>query len=176
MVRSQPPTPIPNPPRHTLRICASLVENPMNLGALCRTAEVFRLESLILPDLAVAMDWEFRRLAASAHHWQPLEACPPDQLLAWIQAQAALGYAVLALTTHPQAYGLPQFPFPPKTVLVLGRELTGIPEEIVQSCAQILAIPQFGRVESLNVHTAAAIAMYEYVKQHPLPLSPCSRP
>ncbi|WP_242028510.1 RNA methyltransferase [Pseudanabaena sp. FACHB-2040] len=193
----------PAQPRHALKICAALVENPMNLGALCRTAEVFRLESLVLPDLAIAQTWEFRKLAASAHHWQPLEACSPAVVSQWIQSQQQLGYVVLALTTHPQACCLTEFTFPKKTALVLGRELTGIPDELIAMCGQggakatvdpgpaaglgtvvkeqpvgtmaedrplgVLAIPQFGQVESLNVHTAAAIAIYEYVKQHAQP-------
>jgi tRNA G18 (ribose-2'-O)-methylase SpoU len=157
---------------HSLKICASFVENPMNLGALCRTAEVFGLESLVLPDLAIAQSHEFRKLAASAHHWQPLEACPPDQVCEWIEQQRRLDYGVFALTRHPQAHCLAEFVFPQKTALVLGRELTGIPEDVVQTCVQraggAIAIPQFGRVESLNVHTAAAIAIYEFVKQHAL--------
>ncbi|MBD0336955.1 MAG: RNA methyltransferase [Cyanobacteria bacterium Co-bin13] len=191
-----------NQPRHALKICAALVENPMNLGALCRTAEVFRLESLVLPDLAIAQDWEFRKLAVSAQHWQPLEACSPAAVGQWIRSQQQLGYAVLALTPHAQACCLTEFAFPRKTALILGRELTGIPDEIMALCVEgraqpgqtvkagaaareqpaderggdrpmgAIAIPQFGQVESLNVHTAAAIAIYEYVKQHAQPGRP----
>lgn len=156
-------------PRYPLRICASLVQNPANLGALCRTVEAFRLESLVLPDLALVEDWEFRKLAASTHHWQPLSACPPHHLIPWITAQRQAGFAVLALTAHPQAHGLTTFQFPQKTVLVLGRELTGIPEPVRLACTASLAIPQFGMVDSLNVQTAAAIALYEYVRQNPQP-------
>ncbi|HEY9878002.1 MAG TPA: RNA methyltransferase [Leptolyngbyaceae cyanobacterium] len=152
--------------RHSLKICASLVENPMNLGALCRTTEVFALESLVLPTLAVAEGWEFRKLAASAHYWQPLEACNPKDLRVWMRAQQQAGYVVLALTAHEQAHCLTHFTFPAKTALILGRELTGIPPEILAGCEGAIAIPQFGQVESLNVHTAAAIAIYEYIRQH----------
>jgi tRNA G18 (ribose-2'-O)-methylase SpoU len=158
----------PSRPRHRLQICAVLVENRLNLGALCRTAEVFRLETLVLTEVAIAQDWAFRQLAASAHHWQPLTACDPALLSRWVGAQQALGYTVLALTRHPQAQCLTQLSFPVKTALILGRELTGIPPEIVAVCDGMVSIPQWGHVESLNVHTAAAIASYEYVKQHPL--------
>ncbi|HEY9762461.1 MAG TPA: RNA methyltransferase [Trichocoleus sp.] len=153
-------------PRYSLQICAALVENPMNLGALCRTAEVFALESLVLPTLTVAEAWEFRKISASAHRWQPLQECAPKNLPAWIQVQQQSGYAVLGLTTHEQAHCLTHFTFSRKTVLILGRELTGIPPEILEECEGAIAIPQFGQVESLNVHTAAAIAIYEYIRQH----------
>jgi tRNA guanosine-2'-O-methyltransferase len=36
-------------------------------------------------------------------------------------------------------------------------------------CDRAIAIPQYGLVDSLNVQTAAAIALYEYVRQYPSP-------
>ena len=153
-------------PRHSLTLCASLVQNPMNLGALCRTAEVFCLQQLVLPTLAVTDNREFRKLAVSAHDWQPLAACPVEQLSPWMTQQQTNGSTVLALTRHAQAVPLPKFRFPKRSVLILGRELTGIPEELVDQCDGVVEIPQFGCVESLNVGTAGAIATYAYVCQH----------
>lgn len=166
----------PHSTRHGLVLCASLVENPMNLGAICRTAEVMRLESLVLPNLSLITNWEFRKLAVSAHQWQPLVACPPEQLANWIGTQQHQGYTVLALAPPPASLLpppascptpqlLPKVAFPRQTVLVLGRELTGIPSEIVAQCDGAISIPQYGLVDSLNVATAAAIAAYEYVRQ-----------
>ena len=83
-------------------LCATLVENPINLGALCRTAEAFRLEALVLADGEIAGGWEFRRLAVSTQHWQPLVVCSRAQLSPWLQAQAQAGYEVVGLTL-PQA-------------------------------------------------------------------------
>ncbi|NJL48455.1 MAG: RNA methyltransferase [Leptolyngbyaceae cyanobacterium SM2_5_2] len=59
-------------PRHPLMVCAVLVENPMNLGGLCRTAEAFRLERLVLRDLSLARNRKFRQVAVTTHQWQPL--------------------------------------------------------------------------------------------------------
>lgn len=157
---------MPTPPRHPLTLCASLVQNPMNLGALCRTAEVFRLESLVLPSLHWTEDWEFRRLAVSAHQWQPMEECPVAELPQWIAQQRSRGVAVLGLTRHPQAVSLTQVRLPQRTALILGRELTGIPTEVMALCDRLVEIPQFGRLDSLNVNTAAAIAAYAYLNQH----------
>ncbi|NJN22718.1 MAG: RNA methyltransferase, partial [Leptolyngbya sp. RL_3_1] len=76
------------------------------------------------------------------------------------------GTACWALTAHPDAQLLPNFTFPQRTALVLGRELTGIPAEVLDRCQGTIWIPQFGQVESLNVHTAGAIAAYSYLCQH----------
>lgn len=153
-------------PRQPLIVCASLVQNPANLGGLCRTVEAFRLEALVLADLQVTRSPIFRNLAASAHCWQPLQACAVDQLPVWLAQQQQTGFATVALNTDLAAAPLPQFLFPRRTVLLLGRELTGIPPSLLPCCDHQITIPQFGIVESLNVQTAAAIAIYEYVKQH----------
>ncbi|NJR64596.1 MAG: RNA methyltransferase [Leptolyngbyaceae cyanobacterium CRU_2_3] len=152
-------------PRQPLIICASLVHSPVNLGGLCRTAEAFRLEALVLPDLVIAQTHAFRNLAASSHHWQPLLECPPHLLAGWLTQKQQTGYSLVALQANSTAISLTEFVFPQQTILVLGQELTGIPEEIVQQCDRSISIPQFGLVESLNVQTAGAIASYEYMRQ-----------
>jgi tRNA G18 (ribose-2'-O)-methylase SpoU len=144
------------------------VQNPANVGGLCRTAEVFRLESLVIANGAIAQDAAFKRVAVSSQQWQPFEICPVVSLPEWIARQQSHHYTVIALHPDAQAVSLTHFTFPPQSVLVLGVELTGIPSHILQCCDRIITIPQFGRVESLNVHTAGAIAIYEYVRQHGL--------
>lgn len=155
-------------PRHALTLCASLVRNPMNLGALCRTAEVWRLQELVLPSPDVLADRDFKKVAVSADQWQPTSICPHDRLPEWIAQQQQQAITVVALTQHPHAIALPMFTFPVQTAVLLGRELTGIPEVLSQQCDAVVEIPQWGYVESMNVATAGAIVAYEYLRQHPL--------
>lgn len=152
-------------PRHPVQICASLVENPANLGSLCRTAEVFRAERLMVADLAVIEQPAFYKPAVSAHRWQPMQACLVADVPDWLDRQRQAGYTSLALHLDQQAIPLTDFTFPRQVVLVLGRELTGVSQTVLDQCDRTLVIPQYGRVESLNVQTAAAIALYEYVRQ-----------
>jgi tRNA guanosine-2'-O-methyltransferase len=152
-------------PRHSLVVCASLVTNPINLGMLCRTAEAFRLEGLVVDDLAVVGDRAFRQGAVNTYRWQPMAACPSENLPDWLVKRRFEGYCLVALHRQSQAIFLPELHFPQRTVLVLGRELTGIPEAVLASCDQTVAIPQYGLVQSLNVQTAAALAIYAYIGQ-----------
>ncbi|MEM9120432.1 MAG: RNA methyltransferase [Cyanobacteria bacterium P01_F01_bin.56] len=163
-----PRSPQASPPRHPLTLCASLVQNPMNLGALCRTAEVWGLQELVLPSLDVLAERDFQKVAVSADQWQPVSSCHRDRLPEWIAQQQQQTITVIALARHPQAIALPTFTFSRQTALLLGRELTGIPEGLMQQCDAIVEIPQWGHVDSMNVSTAAAIAAYEYLRQHPL--------
>lgn len=153
-------------PRHSLIVCASLVQNPANLGRLCRTVEAFRLKALVLADLEITQTPAFRNSAASAHHWQPLWECPTNALPTWLNQQQQAGYTLVALDANPVAIPISQFRFPLQTVLLLGQELTGISADLLHQCNHSVTIPQFGLVESLNVQTAGSIAIYEYVRQH----------
>lgn len=144
-----------------LTVCASLVEKTINQAALCRTCEVLGVNRLVLPELDDS--WAFRKISASAHQWQTLECCPPRQLTSWLVKQ--LGYTRVALTVDQRAQSMADYGFAAKTVLVLGRELTGIPADVAALCDVALTIPQYGQVESLNVQTAGAIAIYEYNRQ-----------
>ncbi len=144
-----------------LVVCASLVEKITNRAALCRTCEVLGVNRLILPEPDDS--WEFRKIAASAQCWQDVEYCASAQLDQWLVQQE--GYTCVALTLGGAAQPLVNYNFAAKTLLVLGRELTGIPADIESLCDVALTIPQYGRVESLNVQTAGAIAIYEYNRQ-----------
>ena len=144
-----------------LVVCASLVEKIINQAAVCRTCEVLGVNRLILPEMDDS--WAVRKVSASAHHWQTMEYCSPEQLPAWLVKQ--LGYTRVALTASQQAQSLVDYAFAARTLLVLGRELTGVSTDIATLCDVALTIPQYGWVESLNVQTAAAIAIYEYNRQ-----------
>jgi tRNA guanosine-2'-O-methyltransferase len=67
---------------------------------------------------------------------------------------------------------LTELRFPERAVLVLGRELTGIPPAVAAACAQAVVIPQYGMVQSLNVQTAAALAIFTYIAQWGMPSPP----
>lgn len=47
-------------------------------------------------------------------------------------------------------------------VMIFGQEQLGIPQELLEICDDIVYIPQYGSVRSLNVGTASGIAMYDY--------------
>jgi len=81
-----------------LVLCASLVENPLNLGGICRSAEALGVTTVMVPNLHVVQTWAFRQVAASAQRWQNLRACAPDQLSAWVPGQRSQGFTVFALT------------------------------------------------------------------------------
>lgn len=62
---------------------------------------------------------------------------------------------------------LPRIQFPEQSAFVFGHEEYGFSFDVAQyPSIQSICIPQFGRVQSLNVSVAASMTMYEYVRQH----------
>ena len=51
------------------------------------------------------------------------------------------------------------------TAIVMGAEDTGVSREVLKLCDEQLAIPMIGRIESLNVSAAAAVMLFEAVRQ-----------
>jgi tRNA G18 (ribose-2'-O)-methylase SpoU len=71
----------------------------------------------------------------------------------------------VGLEQTADSVSLPAYAFPPRCVLVLGREKEGCPPEVLALLDDTVEIPQLGIIRSLNVHVSGAIAMYEYTKQ-----------
>lgn len=104
-------------------------------------------------------------VSVTAERWVPLIEVTEAALIPWLAKQKADGYTLVGLEQTAESTSLPNYTFPSRTVLVLGREKEGIPPEIIGMLDATVEIPQLGVIRSLNVHVSGAIAMYEYVKQ-----------
>ena len=91
----------------------------------------------------------------------------PEDLPGWLTQQRERGYTLLGLEQTEGAVPLPNYAFPPRTVLLLGAEREGIPPHLLRLLDQALVIPQLGLIRSLNAHVSASIALYEYTRCHP---------
>jgi tRNA G18 (ribose-2'-O)-methylase SpoU len=56
--------------------------------------------------------------------------------------------------------------------LVVGNEVFGIDDDVLEACDSALEIPMHGMKHSLNVSVAAGVALFELVRQMSLPLDP----
>ncbi|HEV3308978.1 MAG TPA: TrmH family RNA methyltransferase [Chloroflexota bacterium] len=145
--------------RHPLILLLDNVDKAPNIGGILRTADAFLAESVLVnraePDVAGAM---------GAEHWQPVEW--KVDLVEAIGERRRLGYALVVLEQEPDAVPIREFRFPMKTMLAVGAEMYGVSKEVQDMADATVFIPQAGLVKSLNVTTAAAIAVYEYSRQH----------
>jgi tRNA G18 (ribose-2'-O)-methylase SpoU len=82
---------------------------------------------------------------------------------AWLDAHhyAAVGVDNLAGSVPLESVQLPE-----RVCLVFGSEGPGLTPEIVAVCQRLVAITQYGSTRSINAGAAAAIAMYQWARQH----------
>jgi len=148
-----------------LIVCASLIEKVPNLAGLARTCEIFSARTLVVPNLFVKKQDDFKSISASANDWIHMEECKEDSLLSWLYKKRSEGYAIVGLEQTASSKCLTKMQFAEKTVLLLGKEKEGIPIEFLSAVDQCIEIPQLGIIRSLNVHVSGAISIWEYTKQ-----------
>jgi tRNA (guanosine-2'-O-)-methyltransferase len=140
------------------------VQNGYNVGAITRTAAAYRVDHLWLAGATPAPDSVGARKTALG----------TDRYLTWDQvdrgAEAAelaraAGYRVIAVELTDDAQPLHDLAVGGDACLVLGHEDHGVAATTLAACDAVAYLPQLGRVGSLNVATAAAIACYEVRRQ-----------
>jgi tRNA G18 (ribose-2'-O)-methylase SpoU len=150
-----------------LIVMASLVDRIPNLAGLTRTCEIFKAGLLAVSDMGVVQDKQFRLISVTAEKWVPMVEVPVESVRTFLGRKRAEGYTVVGLEQTAHSVALDEFVFPEKTVVVLGREKEGIPVDVIQQVVDVcVEIPQLGVVRSLNVHVSAAIAIWDYTRQH----------
>jgi len=136
------------------------VSSPFNVGTIVRTAAAFRVEHLYLAGDATS--------PASAKVGKT--AMGTERFLSWSTfergadaADAARedGFAVVGLELADHAVPLFQLSVGPDVCIAIGHEEHGLTVGTLAACDAVAFIPQLGRVGSLNVATAAAVAIFE---------------
>jgi len=139
------------------------VQDPRNLGAVCRSAEFAGAAGVVIPDRRSA---EITAVAckASAGAVEHLQIARVRNLADWLaEAKQANFWIWGADANAAQPPWKADLSGP--TVLVLGGEGKGIRPRVAAACDGLVALPRFGHVDSLNVSSAAAALLFEAVRQ-----------
>ncbi len=133
------------------------VGNPHNFGALLRSAAHFGVAGVLLPDdSTLALSGAACRVAEGGAEAVPLVRLGGTADA--IRTLRAAGFSVAA-TLPERAQPLFEATLPARTVFVMGAEREGMRPELVECCDLRLTIPGSGRVESLNIASAAAVLL-----------------
>lgn len=142
------------------------VRSMHNVGSVLRTADAFRVEQVLLCGITGCPPHpELHKTALGAedsvswHYYATaLEA---------VEALKAEGYEVLAVEQVEHSTKLPSFSAQgdKKYAVVLGNEVKGVHQEVVDACNGCLEIPQLGTKHSLNVSVTAGIVIYDFARQ-----------
>ena len=150
--------------RHDIIVVGSLIDKAPNLGGLTRTCEIFNIGALTIPNENYLKDVGFLRAAASGEKWTPLLSVPPCTVKEFIISYKKMGYTIIGLEQTQNSIDIKNYKFHEKTVIVLGNEKEGIPQDIINLIDNCIIIPQYGNIRSLNVHVSAAIMLWEAIQ------------
>ena len=140
-----------------LFVCLDQVQDPRNLGAVCRVAEATGAAGVVLPERRSAAVTP-AACKASAGAVEHLPVARVRNLADWLGEAKAAGAWVYGADPAGAPFTAPDYSG--RLVLVLGSEGRGLRSRVARSCDRLVALPMRGRVGSLNVSAAAAALLY----------------
>lgn len=137
-----------------------------NVGSVFRTGDAFRVERIVLCGITAAPpSAEIHKTALGAEdvvEWQYFEST--------MDAVAALrndGFSVFSIEQCEGSIALQDFAAAPgrRYAVVLGNEVKGVQQAVVDASDGAIEIPQFGTKHSLNVSVTAGMVIWEFAKK-----------
>lgn len=150
-------------PKSNIILLLDNIRSRNNVGAIFRTADAFRIQEIILCGIT----------PTPPHKDIYKTALGATESVAWRYVGAAVDAVKELRQEGAHCYAVEQVKgahfletITPKTdrtaVLVLGNEVQGVSEEVIEACNSAIEIPQLGTKHSLNVATSAGIVLWHF--------------
>ncbi len=142
------------------------VTDVRNFGAIARSCDCAGVDALVIPARnSVSVNADAVKTSAGALHTLPV--CKESSINEAIKFLKESGYRIFAATEKTEKnYTTVDYSGP--IAIVMGGEDFGISMDNLRICDEMVQIPVLGNISSLNVSAAAAILMYEVVRQRNL--------
>lgn len=139
------------------------LQDPHNFGAVIRSAHVLGVDALFVPIRGqVEVTAQVARSSAGAVNY--LRIAQADDLVALVGQLQTRGVRVIG-TSQNAARPVFECDLSCGAAIVIGNEGSGIRDELLSACDELVTIPQFGAIESLNAAVSAGILFYEAQRQ-----------
>ncbi len=144
-------------------VIADGIQDPGNLGSIIRTADAAGANGIVLLKGTVdAYNPKTLRSTMGSVFHIPVICCDNiDELAKSLKEKSFSVYA----SSLEQSEAIYDCDFKGRTAIIIGNEANGIPKEHMELCTCKIKIPMAGKAESLNAAAAAAIIIYEVVRQ-----------
>ncbi len=149
------------PPDPLVVVCEGL-EKPGNLGAVLRTADAAGAAAVVSADPVT--DWgnpNVVRASKGTVFSVPVASAPTGEVVGWLRTH---GIRLVATTPDTDVLHT-EVDYRGGVAVAVGTEKTGLTAEVLDAADARVRIPMHGRVNSLNASTAAAVVVYEAVRQ-----------
>ncbi len=138
------------------------ITDPHNLGAIIRSCEVLGGHGVVVPrHRSAGLNAACAKAAAGALEHLPVAKCA--NMASAIQELKKNGVFIVAADMGGQPAAQVDFDMP--CAIVIGAEGSGVSEGVRKAADLVVSIPQKGAIQSLNASNAAAILLYEAVRQ-----------
>ena len=141
------------------------IRSALNVGSIFRTADSFLIENIILCGITITPpNKSIRKVALGATdsvNWQFKQ----NTLEAVLKLKKS-GYYIIGVEQADKSSKLNNFYLPHKPIaIILGNEVDGVCQDVINICDEVIEIPQFGTKHSLNVSVTTGIVIWELWKK-----------
>ncbi|MGZ5316447.1 MAG: 23S rRNA (guanosine(2251)-2'-O)-methyltransferase RlmB [Solirubrobacterales bacterium] len=145
-----------------LAVALDQIQDPHNLGAICRSAEAAGASGVVIPERRAAAVTA-AVCKASAGGVEHLPVARARNLADWLAgAKEAGAWIYGAAAEAERSYA--DVDWAGRAVLVMGSEGEGLRPRVAAACDELVSIPLRGRIGSLNASAAAAVILFEAVR------------
>ncbi len=142
--------------RHPFAVLLSNIGYDFNIATAIRNANAFLAERVFIYG---RRQWD-RRGAVGTHTYQHITHITEEQGIGHLLND----YTLVGIDNVDGAVPIQDLDWPERPLLCFGQEQIGLPQDLLDQCAAVTYIKQYGSVRSLNVGTASGIAMYEWCR------------
>ena len=151
--------------RTPIYIILDNIRSLYNVGAIFRTADGVMAEKIYLCGMTgIPPRREIEKTSLGACEVVPWEYRKKAVDVVRELKEQRVEIVTLELTDPPNNYSDTEFTFP--TALVIGHEIEGVSDEVMELSDKSISIPMLGRANSLNVATAFGIAVYQMLNKY----------
>jgi TrmH family RNA methyltransferase len=150
-------------PENALVVVLEAVEKPGNLGAVLRTGDGAKVDAVIVCDETVDFfNPNVIRSSVGTLFTNQIASASKEAVLEFLKSHSI---QVVSTFLRDETKNLYETDFTKSSAIILGTEATGLSDFWADHSDSLIKIPMLGFVDSLNVSNAAAICVYEAVRQ-----------
>jgi TrmH family RNA methyltransferase len=138
------------------------VEKPGNLGAILRTADAAGVDAVIICDPQTDFyNPNVIRSSVGCVFTKQIASATSEETIAWLKINNVSIFCTYLKASHPYH----QVDYRSSSAIVMGTEATGLSDIWVKNATANIIIPMLGQIDSMNVSNAAAVVVYEAMRQ-----------
>lgn len=146
-----------------LTIVFENIHDPHNVSAILRTCDAVGIQNINLLYTEEPFPKLGKKSSASAKKWIVTNKFKKEsELRKYLKSKNMTIYATYL---NKESISIFDIDWTQPSAIIFGNEQRGVSEKCLDICDQIISIPMFGMIESLNVSVAAAVVLYEATRQ-----------